>query len=353
MADDPRKPRVLRVRAANVAEAMRRIQAELGPDARLQRLREVPAPGLARWWRRPSVEVEAVAAPRLPVAEGLEAAAGPAARWESSGGPARGRNDPAVAPVEREVGRLLEDLGMDPVVVQGLLAEALGPEPDPEASTREQLRRIASVMIRQWRQPVDPVTDPASGRRLPVVLLGAPGVGKTTVLAKWLAAEVAARRPAGPLWLLDGDRPNGATTLATHAELLQVPVERLRPAGPFPGEGGWIDVPGVGPGSEADRARLKEWLDTLGPTRRWLVVNACYDLVQLRRQIRFFAPLGCRGLVLTHLDEETRAARVWNLALSAAPPVAYASSGPSYSDPWRALTPEPLALALLEGVGPS
>jgi hypothetical protein len=325
---------------------MRRIQAELGPEARLQRLREIPASGIARMWRRPTIEVEAHGW-WAPDADRQIPARDPVTSQDEGLYP-----DPDAGGSSRSVAGILEELGMDPMVVQRLLMEALGPEADPSIPVREHLRRVVTLLVRSWREPVDPAADPATGRRLPVVLLGAPGVGKSTALAKWMAREMAARRNTGPLWILeDGDRPNGAEILAAHAQLLGIPVEtRWAPdTGGPPPDGGWIDLPGVVPGDDADRQRLRERLDAFGPTRRWLVIHAGYDLALVRRQVRFFAPLGCRGVIVTHLDEENRAARIWNLAMAEGPAVGYGAWGPRFSDRWEPLLPAPLAAALLDG----
>jgi flagellar biosynthesis protein FlhF len=325
---------------------MRQVQAELGPEARLQRLREIPARGIARLWRRPTIEIEAhgFEAPRAAQAGSVGSPVSPGDEDE------QGRM--AASDAGRSVAGVLEELGMDPLVVQRLLMEALGPEADPSVPVRDHLRRVVKLMMRGWREPVDLSTDPATGRRLPVVLLGGPGVGKSTALAKWMAREMASRRNTGPLWILeDGDRPNGSDVLATHAHLLGTPVEtRWIPGLDTPSrEGGWIDLPGVVPGDEADQIRLRERLDAFGLTRRWLVVHAGYELSLIRRQVRFFAPLGCRGIIVTHLDEDNRAARIWNLAMSEGPAVGYGSWGPRFSDRWEPLDPSTLAAALLEG----
>lgn len=328
-----------------MAEAMHRIQSELGPDARLQRMREIPAHGLSRFWRKPTIEIEAHGFEASAVGRsGVGGEPDPDLRAVlDAGGDSSGASKP--------VALILEELGMDPVVVQRLLSEALGPEPDPAISVRDHLRRVVALMTRSWRQPLDLPADPATGRRLPVVLIGAPGVGKTTALAKWMAREVAQRRNAGPLWMLDdGDRPNSSDMLSAHAQLLGVPVETLWNREARPPDGGWIDLPGMIPGDDADRTRLRQRLEAFGPTRRWLVVNAAYDLHQVRRQMRFFAPLSCRGVIVTHLDEETRSSRVWNLAMAEGPAVGYGSWGPRFSDRWEPLAPSLLAAALFDGL---
>lgn len=339
-----RQRRTLRVQAPSIAEAMRRIQAELGPDARLQRLREIPARGFGRFWRRPTIEIEA---------DGFDAppavGSGRVDGWDRGfpGGTGPSGVDGGAS---RTVSVVLEDLGMDPVVVQRMLLEALGPEPDNSVPVREHLRRVVGLMDRSWRRPLDLATDPATGRRLPVLLVGAPGVGKTTVLAKWMGREVASRGNCGPLWMLeDGGRPNFSEPLSAHAQLLGVPVETRWDPGAVHADGGWIDLPGVVPGDEADRDRLRRRLEAFGATRRWWVVNAAYDLHQIRRQMRFFAPLGCRGVIVTHLDEEVRPARVWNLALGEGPAVGYGSWGPRFSDRWEPLSPSDMAAALVAG----
>lgn len=312
MAADPRS---LVVRAPTLREALERIRRELGPDAQLQRMRRVRP----HWWRRALVEVEAGLPAVIPAATSLPNA-GPS--WS----PAPGR------PAE-----LLGWMGIAPAVIRDVLA-AGGEELAAAAGAAQQLsvaRRLLGSLL-----PEPPLSGPAGGSSPPVALLGPPGCGKSTLLGKWIA-----RSPEGVLWRLDAGRANGADLLSAHAGLLGVPT--LRSAMPAPA--GWIDLPGVGVADEDGRAAVARTLAEFGPTRRWLVLSATHDLDHQVRSARFLAPLGCEGIVVTHLDEDGRASRLFNLAVLAGLPVVAVAYGPGFSGRVSPASSDALLSSLLAG----
>ena len=58
-----------------------------------------------------------------------------------------------------------------------------------------------------------------------------------------------------------------------------------------------------------------------------LVVNAAYETSLMLAQVRAFSKLPIADVIVTHLDEESRWGKVWNLALGTSCPVRYLSSG--------------------------
>jgi flagellar biosynthesis GTPase FlhF len=58
-----------------------------------------------------------------------------------------------------------------------------------------------------------------------------------------------------------------------------------------------------------------------------LVLNAAYESAQLLAQTRAFAALPVTDLIVTHLDEETRWGKLWNLVLGTDYPIRYLAAG--------------------------
>ena len=57
------------------------------------------------------------------------------------------------------------------------------------------------------------------------------------------------------------------------------------------------------------------------------MLNGAYESSHLLEQVRFFANVGISDLIISHLDEETRWGKVWNLVLGTNFSVPYLSCG--------------------------
>jgi flagellar biosynthesis GTPase FlhF len=71
---------------------------------------------------------------------------------------------------------------------------------------------------------------------------------------------------------------------------------------------------------------LKRTLDTIGPSHIHLALNAAYEVPLLLAQIRAFSMLPIEDLILSHLDEEPRWGKIWNIVLGTNYPVRYLSA---------------------------
>ena len=324
--------------ADSAADAVAQIRAQLGPEAMVLDVRPLPSNGVSRLWRKPRIEVLACIpekpAPvatdaidvlraelaeirqRLPVAQAL-------ASRDTDGTP------PPQNPDWR-MGAVLEKAGLLPVharTVVNRVCELFGnASPD---SLEKQVSLAQAVLTQLWRQP------PALGLARPDeqptlhVFVGSPGVGKTTCLCKWLTQTVLMESATARVWRLDGRIANTAESLSVHCDILGVPVERSEDG---LGEGtgttiGFVDLPGIA------------WRDVSAMTelaarcRRWpsaqvhLVLNAAYDAATLLQQTHTFSALPISDLIVTHLDEETRWGKVWNLVSGTNFPVSFLSAG--------------------------
>lgn len=183
-----------------------------------------------------------------------------------------------------------------------------------------------------------------------LLLLGPPGVGKTT-----LAAKLAARLGEGNALLInaDPDRAGSSAQLAECADVLGTPLVVAADAAALAalaGDAGArrmvIDTKGTAPNDAAGCAALAALIAASAATPL-LVLPADSAAEEAAAMARCFAPLGARLLLPTRLDLVRRlggvlaAADAGRLALSAA------SVAPQFAYGLRPLTPLRLARLLL------
>ena len=323
--------------ADSAADAVGQIRAQLGPQAVVLNVRPLPSEGLARF-EKPRIEVLAYVpdASASPAHSGTEAVA--QLRQELSDIRQRvdGRGEAsstldllagdkaaeqALNRLERaaatsssgtyakggwRIGPLLENSGLLTVQAHSVLEQLRTRHGDtPPASLARELD-LASLILREiWlRTPAAAgLTDGAH------VLIGAPGVGKTVCLCKWLAQTVLVEGRKASVWRLDGRTANTAEALSVYCEILAVPVERCLPEVPNKAQAELllIDLPGVTWNDPAALTQLGQQLASLPNTQVHLVLNAAYEspslaqpgsgLCRFARQRRHFYALG-RGTAL-------------------------------------------------------
>lgn len=329
---------VLQFIASSPAAALEQIQKRLGPDAVVLSVRPLPAQGLAKLLPNQNrIEVLAgvpeenaqvrgpvISAPATTVAEPLPSAAVPrtdarvGARWKSIA--------------------WLESMGLLPEHAERLQAHVAtihGAEaPEPLESEWE---TVSHSLSHFWR-PAPPVED---GFRIrPHVFIGPAGSGKTTALCKWLTlASLMEERPTR-VFRLDGSSANTADYLAIHCEMLGTPVERFWAQPGNRAELVFVDLPGIDIRDTQSMQNLQKQLTSLPDPHIHLVLNAAYDTRNLLAQCHAFGPLRPHDLIFTHLDEEPRRIKLWNVPFASDLPVRFLSSGQKIPGEFRSATPD-------------
>jgi flagellar biosynthesis protein FlhF len=335
--------------AESPAAALAKIHEQLGPEAVVLSVRPAPASGLSRLWHKNrAVEVLAgVPEPEASTASHLDQYDAPDSLPLSHGpsvqhGGAFNENAAPEArslhPMEfdgeagmprptqrpwRSIARL-ETMGLLPVFADRLEERVCARQgATPPLAPGAEWQAVCDAFSEYWRT-APPLHDD-SGR--PHVFIGPPGVGKTTLLCKWLATSVLLEERATRVWRLDGSNANTAELLDVYGEMFGLAVERFWRPGEASAGLSLVDLPGVETNDAAAMSALKEQLAGFPSPRVHLVLNAAYDTPVLFEQFRAFAAFQPEDLSFTHLDEEQRRTKLWNFVLGTSCPLCFLSAG--------------------------
>jgi len=332
--------------AENAAAALAEVHERLGPEAVIVSVRQLPAPGLARLWnRRGQIEVTA-GVPDKTSALKPETFSPPQNFIEGTTGLVSG------AEHWRSVA-WLEAMGLLPAHAERFQTHLRAIHDDGAPETLEEEWKIVSGALAQFWLTPPPLDD---GEIRPHVFIGPPGSGKTTALCKWLTLASLLEGRTARVWRLDGATANTADFLATHCEMLGVPLERFwnpevrsqksevsNPASGFRPPASdlcFVDLPGVEISDAAALAALREQLATLPSPRVHLVLNAAYETQALLAQWHAFAACAPEDLIFTHLDEEPHQVKLWNFVFGTNCSLRFLVAGQKIPGEFRSAAPE-------------
>jgi len=150
-----------------------------------------------------------------------------------------------------------------------------------------------------------------------VALLGAPGVGKTTTLCKFLAHEVFMNKRTPHVLKVENGIPNPDDALRIFCEVIGVTL--FREPGNLPPVSDssplYLDFPGLSLSHMDDWVETKETLDHLEVHTRVLVLNGAYDRQVLLKNISSGKHLGATHIAFTHFDELSNSTKLWPVIL--------------------------------------
>lgn len=346
--------------ADSATAALAEVHERLGPDAVIVSVRPLPAPGLARLWKKRSqIEVTAGVPDKTSAPEPNAELRMPDAELEI-------RNSKFEISADRwRSVAWLEMMGLLPVHAGRLQTHLRAVQGDAPDSPEEEWKIVHGALSRFWLNPPPLENDElrtANGKfnskleirdskfPRPHVFIGPPGSGKTTALCKWLTLTALLEGRAARVWRLDGSTANTADFLAIHCEMLGVPLERFwttpvesrgaRIESDVPSPLCLVDLPGVEISDVAALAALREQLATLPSPRVHLVLNAAYEMPSLLAQWRTFEPCEPEDLIFTHLDEEPRRVKLWNFVFGTNCSLRFLGAGQKIPGEFRNASPE-------------
>jgi len=231
-------------------------------------------------------------------------------------------------------------MGLQPLWTEKVLERARAQHGEtPPDFLGEEIAIVQSALASFWRPSPEPEE---SETPLIHAFIGPPGSGKTTVVCKWIAKIVLAKGLKVKAWRLDSRAANFGGLLDYYGEILEVPVHRdwSGPQSLVGLNAGFIDLPGVSDQDDAALDQLRAQLHAIPGVQVHLVLNGAYDLSVLLRQVRAFDPLPVNDLILTHLDEDRRWGKIWNLVLGTKFTVRFLSGGQNIPGDFALATPE-------------
>jgi flagellar biosynthesis protein FlhF len=202
---------------------------------------------------------------------------------------------------------VLVESGLLPVFAQEILAEV------PRAlrgDRKTHLDCIENILRAKWRGEL--VQSEAAVH----VFIGVPGSGKSTVLCKMLAQTSIVEQQAATVYQLDSHVANTSGQTSIFAEIIGARFARTLPQNfERREESDFVDLPGIALRDEKGLAVLRSIIESFGVPEVHLVLNGAYESNHLLEQVQFFANVGISDLIVSHLDEEMRWGKVWNLVL--------------------------------------
>jgi flagellar biosynthesis protein FlhF len=295
-------------------EAVKYIREQLGPNARVLSVRSVEPKGLRRLWASPQIEVIAQVEdePEPRVEEPAQTSEPLPARSEK------------VTTSEKTLPDLLRRSGLSESALDRLKMDAAWSE-----LAAGPLHRSFALMAQRLHAGANSRTPrPALSR---AAFLGAPGVGRTTALCKWLALEVFRRSRVGHVVTVEFDRPNSSGPLPVFCEAMGVPLAHFPAATQPASEDGFVyfDLPGLSLLKPRENQPIADFLDQENITERVLVLNAAYDRTTLQQAYAVGRDLGATHVVFTHLDEVPRWGKLWDYLFDVEIEPLFLSCGPS------------------------
>jgi flagellar biosynthesis protein FlhF len=243
------------------------------------------------------------------------------------------RSDAALAPVAARLG----DLGFPPELSSELLFQIerrLGRAHHREVPSERDIQRTLAAELESRLQVSPGVGRDAAARKI-VVLVGPPGSGKTTTLAKLaVVAGVSQGLPAAII-STDSFRVAAADQLRSYAAILGLPFDCAETPGDLlrcldahrNKRLLLIDTPGYGPG-EADLAA--EWarlFRSRSEIEVQLVLNASTRFRDMESALAFWSSYSPSRLIFTRLDEAAGCGGILALAMNSALPVSFLCAG--------------------------
>ena len=322
-AATPASGKRFRLTVRSAEEAVRVIRDKLGDQARVLSVRQVGGEGLKRFISSPKLEViaeipaddsdeisDSGLLEEAEVSEDLAVADKEAPSSNATNLP----EDPGLRDVSFDESndkvRLLRKAGFD-LNLLGEIQSWSSWQEMKDKPLADVLKEITVGLSDRFRSTkLTPTTDK-------IALIGAPGVGKTTTLCKFLAHEVFMNKKIPFVLKVENGIPNPDDALRIFCEVIGVTLFREPEGMPQVSEESplYLDFPGLSLSNLQDWVEAKQTLDAMQVDTRVLVVNGAYERDILLRSIRSAKHVGATHLAITHFDELSNSTKLWPVLL--------------------------------------
>ncbi|HLG96570.1 MAG TPA: hypothetical protein VKX49_09710 [Bryobacteraceae bacterium] len=230
----------------------------------------------------------------------------------------------------------LRSAGLDDAVIEDLLREAMNSLASASGQGQT-IKRAASESLRNRLHFARELNAGARGTRQAIVLVGPPGAGKTTSLAKIAMREFLGLRVSVRILSVETHRVAsheklrslarimgfGFTAVNSMRELIEA-VDEFRVKDAL-----LIDTPGFGPDDFHAAHDLIQFLRQMSPKEVHLVLPAPMNREDLALCFRRYAPFQPDYLLFTKLDETRSPGAAISVAIEAGKPLSFLASGQS------------------------
>lgn len=307
-------------------DAVDQIRSQLGPSAVVLSVRKLPPSGLSRIWSSGQIEViagipeeplpaESASDPLSELRDEIRVLKEHVSKRETN--PENLLDSSLTQPVfdsgvggERggwRVNRFLIQTGILPLYAEQIsdrLASMHGTAP---INLARQIELAQNILRSYWPQSKGISSNTH-------IFLGPSGVGKSTVLCKWLAQSILTSGQPARVCQLDTHTANASTLPALYSEILGATFSRSLPEEFDAAQDTlFLDLPGLNCHSDRAFLETQKLLENFPGAEVHLVLNAAYESTLLLEQVRAFSALSLSDIILTHLDEELRWGKIWNL----------------------------------------
>ena len=325
---DAKAGKRFRLTVKSAEEAVRVIRDKLGENARVLSVRQVGGEGLKKFISSPKLEVIAdipsnsgsvendklengLSSPTLDE-NGVSSVSVPSVSSAKSevSSPLPDETDETPDESESDSFKILAKTGFDQQLLNDIQSWSNWPEIN-NLPLAETLKEITIGLSDRFKS----LDSSAVGNR--IALIGAPGVGKTTTLCKFLAHDVFMNKKSPNVLKVENGIPNPDDALRIFCEVIGVTLYREStkiPKSSFDSPL-YLDFPGLSLAHNDDWMKAKQDLDDLNVETRVLVLNSAYDKQVLNKSINFGNNIGVTHLAFTHFDELSNSTKLWPLLL--------------------------------------
>jgi flagellar biosynthesis protein FlhF len=264
---------------------------------------------------------------------------------------APGRAHNGLTPAAAAIVRHLVERGGESPLAEELVREAA------QVATGHGEREIVESLREGLRRRLTPAAPPWQGEsRRVIALVGPPGVGKTTTIAKIAARALLESKLKVVLVTLDTYRIGAGEHIGRYGEIMGVPTHLvrdqagLRQAVAASSEAQLVLIDTAGRSDAAALEAQTKLLRAVPETEQHLVLSAATGGGELRAAARRYKARGVSRLIFTKLDEADGPASVLSVATEVTCPVSCVADGQRVPDDLHPAT-GPLLVNLVLGKG--